>query len=171
VRASANLRPRASTPAQSPQPAEPGGVDRVRFVQRVAGAFRALGGDGSVRLRLSPPELGSLRLEISVRNGQMTARLETENSTVRNLLLDNLPALRDRLAQQEIKIEQFNVELTDRSPGGLPDRTADHAQPRDRRAGHDAAEASGNGDEDSRPPADPGAVRRPGEGSQLNVVV
>ena len=80
---------------------EPNGeqVDRVRFVQRVARAFETLGNrGGTLRLRLHPPELGSLQLEISVRNGAMTARLETETSTARNLLLDNLPALRDRLA-------------------------------------------------------------------------
>ena len=37
----------------------------------------------------------------------MTARAETETTAAKNLLLDNLPALRERLAQQDIKIQQF----------------------------------------------------------------
>ena len=93
-------------------------VDRARFVQRVARAFEAVGDrGGSLRLRLSPPELGQLRLEISVRHGALTAQIEAETSAARDLLLQNLPQLRERLAQQDIRIERFDVDLTDRSLG------------------------------------------------------
>ena len=48
---------------------------------------------GTVRLKLSPPELGSMRLEITVRNGALTARARDGNArAARNMLLDNLPA-------------------------------------------------------------------------------
>jgi flagellar hook-length control protein FliK len=94
-------------------------VDRVRFAQRVSRAFEALGDrGGSLRLRLSPPELGNLRLEVTVQQGVMTARLETETPAARNLLLESLPGLRDRLAQQDIRVERFDVELMDRRSGG-----------------------------------------------------
>ena len=87
-------------------------VDRARFVQRVGGALQlAHQRDGRVQLRLSPPELGSLRIEISVKQGVLTATLETETTAARNVLLDNLPALRERLAEQEIRIEQFDVDV------------------------------------------------------------
>jgi len=89
-------------------------TERVRFVQRVARAFHSIGDEGGeVRLRLSPPELGSLRLELTVREGVLTARLETETATARSLLLDNLPTLRDRLAEQNIKVERFDVDVRD----------------------------------------------------------
>jgi flagellar hook-length control protein FliK len=101
----------------------------VRFVQRVARAFQAIAGrEGNVRLRLHPPELGSLRLELAVRGGVMTARLEAENTAARNLLLDNLPALRDRLAEQDIRIERFDVDLAGRSPNGTPREPGDRPQ-------------------------------------------
>jgi flagellar hook-length control protein FliK len=102
-------------------------VDQARFVQRVANAFRSADDDGGqIRLRLSPPELGSLKLEVTMRNGVMTARMETETNTARTLLLDNLPALRQRLADQNIKIERFDVDLKqdgrgDGSPKPPPD--------------------------------------------------
>jgi len=160
--------------AQQPrQTGEPGQVDRTRFVQRVTRAFRAVGQrNGSVRLRLSPPELGSLRLEISVRNGLMTARVEAETQTARHLLLDNLPALRDRLAQQDIKVEQFNVELMDRSPGGLPDRTAGDAASHDRGGSGSPSPANDEDDGDREDTAaTAGLVSRPGEENHLNVVI
>ena len=163
----------AARPASSP--AESDQVDQTRFVRRVAGAFRAMGNrEGSVRVRLSPPELGSLRLNISVRDGAMAARVEAETSAARNLLLDNLPALRDRLAQQDIKIEQFDVDLMDRSPGGLPERTA--GQTEDGRHGgnrtpsHDG-DADGDPEVNSLADAPGGLSGRPGEGHQLNVVI
>jgi flagellar hook-length control protein FliK len=94
-------------------------LDRVRFVQRVARAFEAIGARaGTVRLRLSPPELGTLRVEIGVRDGALSAHLQAENHVVRNLLLDNLPALRERLAQQDIRIDRFQVDVFDRSQTG-----------------------------------------------------
>ena len=97
-------------------------VDRVRFVQRVARAFQAADQDGGqIRLRLSPPELGALKLDITLNKGSLTAHVETETSTARTMLLDNLPQLRDRLAEHNIKIDQFNINLMNRSPDGTPD--------------------------------------------------
>ncbi len=101
------------------------GVDRVRFVQRVANAFQTIGnGDGTLRLRLSPPDLGSLKLEVTVRDGVMSARLEAETTQARDLLVDNLPALRERLNEQNIKVDKFVVDLSGQSTGGLPQRSA-----------------------------------------------
>ena len=110
-------------------------LDRVRFVQRVSRAFEAVGDrGGSIRLRLHPPELGSLRLELTVRNGVMNARVEAETPAARNLLLDHLPALRDRLAEQQIKVERFDVDLMDHSAGGAWQQPPDQSPPRAQQA-------------------------------------
>jgi len=99
----------------------PPAIDRARFVQRVARAFEAVGNrGGEVRLRLSPPELGSLRVEVTVENGVLSARLEAESNTARSLLLDNLPALRERLAEQQIRVGQFDVDVMDHPQDGSP---------------------------------------------------
>jgi len=158
VRLGPNQTTRSGVTQPASSPAESDQVDQARFVRRVAGAFRAMGNrEGSVRVRLSPPELGSLRLNISVRDGIMTARVEAETPAARNLLLDNLPALRDRLAQQDIKIEQFDVDLMDRSPGGLPERNA--------------GQTDGDPEVNSLANAPGGLSGRPGEENQLNVVI
>ncbi len=95
------------------------GIDPVRFVNRVARALQAAQerGGGPLQLRLHPPELGSVRIQITVHEGALTAQLETETTTARAALLDNLPALRERLAEQEIRIERFEVDVRD-EPGG-----------------------------------------------------
>ena len=104
-------------------------VDRVRFVQRVSRAFQSLGNqEGHVRLRLSPPSLGALTLEVTLRGGEMVARLETETAAAKNLLLDSLPALRERLSQHEVRIARFDVDLADHTGGGPARR---HAHPDD----------------------------------------
>ena len=66
---------------------------------------------GEIRLRLSPPALGSLRLELKFEGQKMSARLEAEHMQARQILLEQLPALRDRLAEQGITIETFEVDL------------------------------------------------------------
>ncbi|NOY29162.1 MAG: hypothetical protein GXP28_02990 [Planctomycetes bacterium] len=105
-------------------------ADRARFVQRVSGAIRsAQSREGEIHLQLRPPELGSLRIEIVVKQGVLTAQLETETSAARAILLDNLPALRERLAEQEIRIEKFDVNVRDE--GG---QQPDHPGTEDRKA-------------------------------------
>lgn len=106
-------------------------IDAARFLQRVSKAFdSARERGGEIRLRLSPPELGALRVEVTIQDQGMVARLEVETTEARAVLLENLPALRERLAEQGLRLEKFDVELSQRESqqqgGHLPD------QPRDR---------------------------------------
>jgi len=162
---------RQTSPARDPGASDPAQVDRVRFVQRVARAFEAVGArDGSIRLRLHPPELGSLRLEVTIRNGTMIARMEVEDSTARSMLLDNLPALRNRLAQQDIKVGRFDVDLADQSPGGSPERPGGHPQWREQPDQGSPSTGSEQEIEAERPPR-PRPLVQPGHGTQLDVVI
>ncbi|PHR90650.1 MAG: hypothetical protein COA78_34745 [Blastopirellula sp.] len=103
--------------------ARPMDARQVRLIQRVAKAFQvAQVREGPIRLRLSPPELGALRIEINVKDGVMTARIETETTAARQILMENLPQLRDRLNEMNITIDTFEVEQmeqesTDQSQG------------------------------------------------------
>ncbi len=116
--------------ATAPEANQADGVSRARFVQRVARAFQANGDkDGTIRMRLSPPELGSLRAEITVRQGVMNARLETETEAARQLVLENLPALQERLAEQGIKVQQFQVDVGDQQTGDMPGQMENRANP------------------------------------------
>lgn len=112
--------------SHAPAPVE---IDSTRFLSRVARAFNAAQErGGEVRLRLSPPELGSLRLQVSVQDGVMVARMETETEAARASLVSNLPALRERLAEQGIRVERFDIDLMQQSSSGTPDRPNDPQQ-------------------------------------------
>ncbi len=91
-------------------------VDRVRLIQRVAKALQtAQDRGGTLRIRLTPPELGALKIELIVRDGALSARLEAETPAAKAAILESLPALRERLTSQEIKIERFDVDLMQQS--------------------------------------------------------
>ncbi len=114
-------------------------VDPSRFVSRVSRAFEAANQrGGTVQLRLSPPELGAMRVELSVQQGVLSARLETETAAAKSLLIDNLPALRERLAALDIRVERFDVDVRQESTGGQPDWQAQQ-ESRDRQQGRSAA--------------------------------
>lgn len=120
--------PRIRLPAEILVPAggiaRPGAgseIDAARLLHRVARAFaQAADQNGEVTIRLSPPELGALRLEVQVREGALTAHLQTETPEARTAILENLSALRERLADQGVRIERFDVDLMNRQPGGSP---------------------------------------------------
>jgi flagellar hook-length control protein FliK len=145
-------------------------ADRVRFVQRVAQAFRDVGPDGGIiKLRLHPAELGSLQIEITMRDGVLSARLETETPAARTVLLDNLPALRDRLAEQDIKVEKFDVNVSDR-------RADDSQQGTNRNQDNDPNHAETNSSADDgelsqEDDTSPTSADTTGSDGQLNVVI
>ncbi|MGE0757324.1 MAG: flagellar hook-length control protein FliK, partial [Pirellulaceae bacterium] len=88
------------------------GAEQGRMLDRVARAFRAAESrQGVVKLRLHPPELGTLRIELRVEQGTLTARLEAESSTAQSLLLEHAQQLRDRLAEQGVRVDRFDVDL------------------------------------------------------------
>ncbi|MHB8900511.1 MAG: flagellar hook-length control protein FliK [Thermoguttaceae bacterium] len=144
-------------------------VDPAKFVQRVVNAFSAVGQrGGSIRLKLYPPELGSLRMEITVKNGTLSAKVEAETELARSALVENLPILRDRLADQGIRITRFDVGVSDQSQGG-PFQHPDGGQPF-RHGARDADPRSG------RTGAETDAVEgrdlsRPGVDGRLDVFI
>ena len=90
----------------------------TKLVQRVLrGVEQLANGGGQVRLRLHPPELGSLQMSLRMEAGQVFAKLEVENSSARDALLNNIQTLRDRLTEQGMRVAAFEVEVSTDSAG------------------------------------------------------
>lgn len=148
--------------------------DQVRFLNRVTKAIQAAQErEGEIRLRLSPPELGALRLEVRMQGNLLTARLEAENPTSRNLLMENLPELRERLAEQGIQIQQFDVDLMDHRQSGQ-ENNAFNTRQDDRQSGgsatpdyRDPRRSPQRGNEDAAAPAAPRAQGN----NRINIIV
>jgi len=99
----------------------------------------------------------------------MLARVEAETPAARTLLLDNLGVLRERLAQQDIRIEQFDIDLLDRQSQSSTDGQQQNAS-----TGHQhrsGATTSKDNDVESDVPS----VARPadqfGQDGSINVIV
>lgn len=145
-------------------------VEQTRFVHRITKALEvASNRDGNIRLRLSPPELGSLQLEVKVQGGALTAKIEAETAMARSLILENMPVLRERLAEQGIRVDQFDVDLSDRQQGGLPDDLAQENQ-RDKNSKGQTGTFQ-NEDAEADPSTSDGIGRPNDDDGTLNVVV
>jgi len=97
--------------AESSQTPQLDPKQQIRLINRVARAVESTPPGQSIKIRLNPSELGQLKVEIKIENGNMTAKIEAENASTRQVLLENLPQLRERLAEANINVQQFEVEL------------------------------------------------------------
>lgn len=118
-----------STEAKSTPQLDP--KQQIRLINRVARAVESTPAGQSIKIRLNPSELGQLKVEIKLEDGNMVAKIEAENPATRQVLLQHLPQLRDRLAESNINVQQFDVDVMgqhDSSDGGtsnLGDQQAD----------------------------------------------
>lgn len=92
-------------------------VDRARLLQRVSRAFQQLGTDGgSLKIRLHPPRLGSVGIDVNVSGKKINARIVTESEAASHALRENLHDLKNRLAEQGFQIE--SIEISTESESG-----------------------------------------------------
>lgn len=63
----------------------------------------------SIELQLYPEHLGKVTIEVSTRNGAVTAQITAENEMARAALEGGLQSLREAFATQDIKVEAIEV--------------------------------------------------------------
>ena len=86
------------------------------------------GESGRMVLRLQPAELGSLKLELMVEGDRIRANLHAQSHQVQEVLERNLPQLRNALAEQGLKIDQFQVNVDQRQHNGQSENLAQQHQ-------------------------------------------
>ncbi|MCD6582638.1 MAG: flagellar hook-length control protein FliK [Desulfuromusa sp.] len=96
--------------ASGQQVAESHIFDQV--VTQLSGSIN--GESGRMVLRLQPAELGSLKIELMVEGDRIRVNLHAQSQQVQEVLERNLPQLRNALAEQGLKIDQFQV-ITDKN--------------------------------------------------------
>lgn len=145
--------------AQAPPPPAPESpVDQAnlaRVVRGMQGAVNQQG--GSLTLRLTPPELGTVRIELAMQQGTVTARLHTETDAVRQLLNEHLGQLRAGLERQGLHVERLAVQTQQATPSSFsqPQQGGTDQSPQDGRSrGEYAMNQQGRRQHD-REPADP----------------
>jgi flagellar hook-length control protein FliK len=95
-------------------------VEHVRdLMSKAGGSILRLGkeGGGRMTLRLDPPSLGKLQVEVKVANGMCIARVIAEDPSVKAALTQGLPQLREALEAQGLKLDGFSVETQTQNSG------------------------------------------------------
>jgi flagellar hook-length control protein FliK len=101
-------------PSSKEKVTEPGlsQQERVRVIQRIARSFNRISADGgTINLRLHPENLGSVSMQVRLEGRSLSARLSTETTAARDAIMQDLPALRQRLADQGFDVSKFQVNV------------------------------------------------------------
>ena len=72
---------------------------------------------GSLKMRLDPPSLGTVRLEMSVEAGRVSVQIAAANDSARALLQGNLGMLRTALEERGLAVDRLAVDGTAKSIG------------------------------------------------------
>lgn len=122
-----------------------------QLVERIVSSVQQSQSTGQqLKIRLSPPELGTLQIEVSLKNGQYTARLEVQNNQAQKVINDNIAQLRDALVKSGVAIDRIDVHInTDASE----DQRSSHSDERSQfSSDYDSNQFSENsGDAEQRP--------------------
>ena len=95
-----------------PESTELSQQERVRVIQRIARSFNRISAEGgTINLRLHPEHLGSVTVQVKLEGRTMAARLTTETAGAREAIMADLPALRQRLADQGFDVTKFQVDV------------------------------------------------------------
>jgi len=70
-----------------------------------------LRGERVIRLQLKPPDLGTLRVKVDMKDNILKLGIITENSSVKELLLSNIHELREALVEQGVKLDRLDVQI------------------------------------------------------------
>ena len=94
---------------------------------------------GSLVMRLDPPSLGQLKLEMTMQAGRVSVVMTTVAETARGLLNTNLGMLRQALEDRGLAVERLTVETVPRPvESGSSSRSEHRGDGQDARSGQDA---------------------------------
>ena len=149
----------------APDPADEG---RTRTMPGVGRGLETLARQrgGTLTMRLDPPSLGPLRLEMKMEAGRVAVLLTSASDSARSLLRDNLGSLRQALEDRGLAVDRLAVESAGRTSEGSSNQRSDNrGDGQDTRGGQEAADRQDAGDGRSRGRRDEASGRRADQGS------
>ncbi|MEM7626408.1 MAG: flagellar hook-length control protein FliK [Planctomycetota bacterium] len=70
---------------------------------------------GNITLRLTPPEMGTVRIQLNMQGGNISAQFHAETESARTLLSQQLGQLRTSLESQGLNVERLGVQAMNNS--------------------------------------------------------
>ena len=148
-----------SSASLAPQDAE---TDPRRTAAGVARGLQALSAQkgGSLIMRLDPPNLGQVRMELNMEAGRVSVLITAAGDTARSLLRDNLGVLRHALEDRGFAVERLAVESTTKTSSDASTSRNDRGDGQDARSGSESSDRQDAGGERSRGRRDHAPDRR-----------
>lgn len=72
---------------------------------------------GAVTLRLTPPEMGTVRIQLQIQNGTVNAQFHAETESTRTMLNQQMAHLRSALESQGLNVERLGVQTMHNTSG------------------------------------------------------
>lgn len=88
-------------------------ADAARVTDRVVKSLNTIAANrgGTVTLRLTPPDLGTLRIQVTMSGGSVQATFEASTAAVGRVIEQNAATLRHSLEGQGLHVERINVQV------------------------------------------------------------
>ena len=83
------------------------------MIARLAAVAKMLNterGEKVLVMKLQPPQLGHIRIQMMVKDGVLHATVQTESEAARQVVLQNLEHLRSSLDEQGLRLGRFDVQ-------------------------------------------------------------
>ncbi len=90
------------------------GIEPRVLINQIASAAKR---SGRVRITLNPPRLGTLDMNVLVRDNKVHVMLQVENNDVRQVLQSNLESLKSSLRNHGLVADSINVSVQEKSDG------------------------------------------------------
>ena len=115
----------------------PDNVVGAKMIHQIVKAAKVnlteVGGDMS--LRLDPPHLGTVHMNVSVVEGSVTASIQTTTESARQVLQADLATLKENLANSGIHVDKINVSVGgDQNQAWQQSHSGGHGSPSEGRA-------------------------------------
>ena len=140
------------------------------FAQRVMRGLHAMVNQkgGVMTMRLDPPELGSMRIQMVLQQGTVSAQFNVNTDQAQQLLNRNMQALKSALEARGLTVERLTVTNAGANDGSSAARNdngaGNHAQHQQGGSQHDAGQGMSRGRSDGG--HDGGAARHGGRSAQ-----
>jgi len=73
--------------------------------------FMITGGQSSAEIKLEPPNLGRMKLEIVTENSKITGKITVESHEVKEMIQNSMSSLKEQLSESGLKVESFDVQV------------------------------------------------------------
>ncbi len=87
------------------------GADDAKVIHQILNkiSLRSHGNQNEIKVRLEPPSLGTVRMNVTTSGDAVKTVIMTDNNTVKQIIESNLAQLRDSLNGNGLKVESFTV--------------------------------------------------------------